>query len=217
MVRNNDSAKPNDINVAFDLDNTREIAGEDMENGRNMPILGHPTFPEKMTDIGNSKADEMITEPVPQDMNNNSDTVKVVAGDMEIQNGDTERVDVGNLDNSQVDYDCETQVTSVKWIKWEFPFEGSLKLNVDGASKGTSELFGGGMVVRDSSGQMILATSVLLDGLQMVRQNRLEEKQLMIESDSQILVQMVLGKVGVPWRIKGILEQIWQELKKMQF
>ncbi|CAK9183420.1 unnamed protein product [Ilex paraguariensis] len=40
MVSINDAANPNNTTVAFDLGNAREIGMEDMENGRNMLVLG---------------------------------------------------------------------------------------------------------------------------------------------------------------------------------
>ena len=43
----------------------------------------------------------------------------------------------------------------------------------------------------------------LLDGLKLILQHSLEEYQIVIESDSQVLVQMVLGRAEVPWRCKG--------------
>ncbi|CAK9167894.1 unnamed protein product [Ilex paraguariensis] len=48
-------------------------------------------------------------------------------------------------------------VTIVKWIKWEPPPGGMLKMNVDGASKGRSVLSGGGVVLRNQEGHVVFA------------------------------------------------------------
>lgn len=123
-------------------------------------------------------------------------------------------------------------VSNVKWIKWESPYDNMLKLNVDGASKGNSGLSGGGMVVRDCKGQLVTAAAAafygvgsnmmaeclaLLDGLTLIRQNGLEGHHFLIESDSQVLVQMVMGNAVVPWRLKGLLDQILKELETLNY
>ena len=53
--------------------------------------------------------------------------------------------------------------------------------------------------------------------LKLIKQHGLEEHQILIESDSQVLVQMVLRKVMVPWRLQIFLEQIWQLLDSLQY
>ncbi|CAK9188037.1 unnamed protein product [Ilex paraguariensis] len=103
----------------------------------------------------------------------------------------------------------------------EFPFKpwsqisGVLKLNVDEAAKGTQVFSGGGVVVRNQEGIFVLAGDcfygeglnmrgegmALLDGLRMYRSFGLEGYKLLIESDSQILVQMVLGRIEIPWSL----------------
>ena len=122
-------------------------------------------------------------------------------------------------------------LTKVKWISWDPPPESMMKLNVDGASKGSSGMSGGGMVLGNSAGQVVLAAAAfygegsnmnaecraLLDGLKLVLKHDLGMHQFLIESDSQILVQMVLKKVKVPWRLKNIMDQIWQMLGRLSF
>ena len=47
----------------------------------------------------------------------------------------------------------------VKWISWSLPPEGSLKLNIDGSSKGNPGLSGRGAVLRNHRGKFVLAGS----------------------------------------------------------
>ena len=39
----------------------------------------------------------------------------------------------------------------------------------------------------------------------------------MIESDSQVLVQMVLGKAEIPWKLRRVLGEIWELLGALPF
>lgn len=48
----------------------------------------------------------------------------------------------------------ERQNRVIKWIK---PNQGELKLNVDGASRGNPGLVGGGGILRDHEGNMVMA------------------------------------------------------------
>ena len=45
---------------------------------------------------------------------------------------------------------------SPRWVRWEWPPEGVMKLNVDGCSRGNPGLAGFGGLVRDDGGQWIL-------------------------------------------------------------
>ncbi|CAK9161173.1 unnamed protein product [Ilex paraguariensis] len=166
MVSINDSANPNDTTVAFDLGNAREIGMEDMKNGRDMPLLGQTIFSDKITDIGAFAADELITELVPQDMNNVCDIVNAVVRDIGFHKGDSVRVDVGTLDNSPMAFDCGNQDgdgTDIVDIRLEDP--------------------------------------ILPDH---------EDSLILVESDSQTLVQMVKGLAAIPWKLQDLLKRIKQ-------
>ena len=68
------------------------------------------------------------------------------------------------------------------------------------------------MILRNSKGHVVLATAAfygigsnmmaecmaMLDGLKLTRQYGLENNQFLVEFDSKMLVQMVLGKVEIP-------------------
>ncbi|CAK9175763.1 unnamed protein product, partial [Ilex paraguariensis] len=103
-------------------------------------------------------------------------------------------------------------------IKWEPPPDGTLTL----AAKGPTGLSGGGMVVRNSNGLIVVAAAsfydrgsnmlaeckALLEGIKLFLRHDLMNYQLLIESDSQVLVGMVLGKVKVPWKYKQFIDDI---------
>ncbi|CAK9166787.1 unnamed protein product [Ilex paraguariensis] len=97
------------------------------------------------------------------------------------------------------------------------PSYGILKLNIDGASKGNPGRSGGGAILRNSDGQMVLAGSyfygictnmeaeirALLNGISLMQEYGLQDYSLIIETDSKLLVDMVnkrlrfLGNFGV--------------------
>ncbi|CAK9149897.1 unnamed protein product, partial [Ilex paraguariensis] len=95
-------------------------------------------------------------------------------------------------------------MTKAIWIKCDPLPASALKLNVDGAAKGSSGLSGGGMINRDLEGHLLVAASsfyergintqvecmALLQGLKLIFRCNWESYQIYIESDSQILVQM---------------------------
>lgn len=125
----------------------------------------------------------------------------------------------------------ETISRQVKWIAWRFPEEGMLKLNIDGASKGNPGMSGGGVILRNSTGQLVLAgyyfyglcSSVeaemraLLDGLIMIRDFGLMEYSFLIESDSKLLVDMVKHNNQASWKFWSIIHQIRSILNSLDF
>lgn len=100
----------------------------------------------------------------------------------------------------------------LKAIKWICPPWPLFKLNTDGASK-TTRLSGGGGVIRDSKGDIILAFShyyetatsliaearALLDGLKYLR--IVSPGPAIIECDSKSLVQIINKETQCPWYI----------------
>ena len=79
------------------------------------------------------------------------------------------------------------------------------------------------MIIRNSLGHGVAAAAVfygegsnmnaecnaLLDGLHLIISHGLGLSHIFIESDSQILVQMVLKKAAIPWKLQKKMEQIW--------
>ncbi|CAK9161171.1 unnamed protein product [Ilex paraguariensis] len=192
MVSINDSANPNDTTVAFDLGNAREIGMEDMKNGRDMPLLGQTIFSDKITDIGAFAADELITEPVPQDMNNVCDIVNAVVRDIGFHKGDTVTVDVGTLDNSPMAFDCGIQDgdgTDIVDIRLEDPI-----LPDHEGNKVTIE-------------ENLAPLSNDMNDLNLV-EHGLSDSLILVESDSQTLVQMVKGLAAIPWKLQDLLKRI---------
>ncbi|CAK9155363.1 unnamed protein product [Ilex paraguariensis] len=106
--------------------------------------------------------------------------------------------------------------TKVKCMNWEPPAINKVKLNFDGTSK-QNGLSSGGMILRDSKGHVLLAAAAaygigsnmkaeclaLLDALKMIMHHGLGTSQLVLESDSQVLVNVALGVVEVPWLQAG--------------
>jgi len=91
---------------------------------------------------------------------------------------------------------------------------------VDGCSKGNSGSAGGGGVLRDHAGQMIMAFSAyfgfclnnsaealaLKTGLRWCLDHGFH--RVTVESDSRLIIQMVKGKINPPWQIKDDIKQI---------
>ncbi|CAK9158775.1 unnamed protein product, partial [Ilex paraguariensis] len=133
MMSINDAANPNNTTVDVDLGNAREIGMEDMENGRNMAVLGQIFSADKSTDIGASAADELITEPVPQDM-----------------------------------------------------------INAFNIKPGSAD---------DIKGKELLSELKIQNPFSLIIKHGLSSNQIVVESDSQTLVKMVMGLAAFPWRV----------------
>ncbi|CAK9141098.1 unnamed protein product, partial [Ilex paraguariensis] len=158
MVNIDNAANPNITTVDAEVGNARVIGMEDMENGRNMAVLGQTFSADKSPDIGASVADKLITDPVPQEMINvcniaNAALINDVVG-----------VEVGSLDISPMVVDCGNQ-------------EGDGTDNVG----------------------ISLESPILPDH---------ENSLILVESDSQILVQMVKGLAAIPWKLQDLLKRI---------
>lgn len=98
-----------------------------------------------------------------------------------------------------------------RWVLWESPPEGFVKLNVDGSSLGNPGPSGAGGVFRDSGGNVLRGfsyflgsrtnmeaeASALLEGMLLSTGYH----SLQVEMDSQVLMAMVNGKGRVPWKL----------------
>ncbi|CAK9179598.1 unnamed protein product [Ilex paraguariensis] len=108
------------------------------------------------------------------------------------------------------------------WMAWEYPSAGTLKMNVDGAAKGNPGPSGGGMVVRNECGGVVLAASffygvcsnmaaefkAMMDGLSMLVRGGLSVYHVWIESDSLVVVNTIKVLYQCSWPYLGILAQI---------
>ncbi|XP_012848325.1 PREDICTED: uncharacterized protein LOC105968242 [Erythranthe guttata] len=104
-----------------------------------------------------------------------------------------------------------------RWFRWEKPPLGLYKLNVDGSSK--EGLCAGGGIIRDGHGRLVAAfssfyghgsnnkgeLSALLDGLQVCQALRLSN--VIIESDSVIVVNAIQGRSSISWDLTYMLRQ----------
>ncbi|MQM00114.1 hypothetical protein Taro_032844 [Colocasia esculenta] len=106
-------------------------------------------------------------------------------------------------------------------VKWMHPSTGRLKLNVDGAFKLAIGGDGGGGILRDHEGSCVFAFATnyqkvisaldgearaLRDGLTLCcRKGFLD---IMVETDSQNLVQIVTGQMSHPWELTCIIQDV---------
>lgn len=112
----------------------------------------------------------------------------------------------------------------VRWIARPYNWA---KINCDGSSRGNPGHSGGGGLLHDHKGEMILAygnyygintslfakTKALCDGLEMANNNRIS--QLWVEVDSMVLYNMVMGHYAVPWNLSYIFRKIISLLPTM--
>ncbi|KAL6228073.1 hypothetical protein ACLB2K_002027 [Fragaria x ananassa] len=116
----------------------------------------------------------------------------------------------------------QTSCNSPPIIKWYPPPESVNKLNFDGSVHNNSATTAG-VVVRDSLGQSILAGSkklgvsnvlvveaqALREGLlQLHHHHRFNSQALIIEGDSEILIEVLNGRMKCLWRIKVLVHDI---------
>lgn len=106
---------------------------------------------------------------------------------------------------------------SIRVLLWEKP--RSFCLNVDGSSLSTG-VAGGGCVLRGQSGDVLFAASKLLGvatnvqaeimaleyGLSLCQEKGFRDIQ--VDTDTMLLVQMLQGKAPQPWRHRHILARI---------
>ncbi|XP_042954714.1 uncharacterized protein LOC122291135 [Carya illinoinensis] len=110
-----------------------------------------------------------------------------------------------------------------RMIKWTVSDVGMLKLNVNGESCGNLGMLGGGGVIWDSQGRVLVgfahlygqATNTivecraLLDGLRLCRSLGLRD--LLVESDSTVVVGWMASGISKYW----FLWDFWEEVKML--
>ncbi|XP_077251044.1 uncharacterized protein LOC143890293 [Tasmannia lanceolata] len=98
---------------------------------------------------------------------------------------------------------CRPRIQKDCWILWKRPPKGTLKLNIDGASKGNPGEAGGGGVIRNEKSTVILAFSLYYEkGSNMVAETRallnglrcckaFNMSKIIVESDSKVLIDLI--------------------------
>ncbi|MQM19707.1 hypothetical protein Taro_052717 [Colocasia esculenta] len=129
--------------------------------------------------------------------------------------------------DSTVKDNLNARIPSV--VRWFTPPSGRLKLNVDGAFKSTSGEAGGGGIVRDQNGNMLCAFAhsyhglnsslaaealAMRDGISMCCRNGISE--VMIETDSHNLVQIMTAQQACQWDLACILQDITAKTQILQ-
>lgn len=106
----------------------------------------------------------------------------------------------------------------IRCIKWIKPIK--YKLNTDGCSKGNPGKAGGGGILRNERGHLITAyaeyfgecsnnmseAKAILFGIEWCLDKGFTN--ILVESDSMLIINMINGKAKTPWQIKHIIEDI---------
>ena len=107
-------------------------------------------------------------------------------------------------------------------VRWHAPSGGFMLLNTDGCSKGNPGPSGGGGVLRDSAGQVLVGysaflgvnTSLRAEALALLTGLRLcvhkGYTQVRVQSDSLVLVGILQRRFQCPWHIRREVAHIWQ-------
>ncbi|KAM3247581.1 hypothetical protein P3L10_009348 [Capsicum annuum] len=110
------------------------------------------------------------------------------------------------------------QIGINKLIRWKKSTSGWLKLNTDGSSKGNPSSVGGGGIIRNSEVVLAFAENygicsnnvaeakAILQGIKIYISMRLSN--VIIEADSQIIIDMMNNKMKPPWKIYYIIDQL---------
>lgn len=112
-------------------------------------------------------------------------------------------------------------------MRWIAPPRNWAKLNCEGSSRGNPGHSGGGDLLRDYKGEMILTygnyygistslyavNKVLCDGLEMANSKRLSH--LWVEVDSMLLYNTVMSFCVVPWHLSYLFRKIISLLPAM--
>ncbi|XP_070055486.1 uncharacterized protein [Nicotiana tomentosiformis] len=140
---------------------------------------------------------------------------------------------VWNIDKSWIEmcYHVERakQLVSSHIVRWNKPQEGWLKLNVDGCSKGNPGSSSRDGIIRDNVRFFVLAyagyygessnnlaeAKAILHGLNLCISRGFWH--IIMESDSQLMVNLINNKMKAPWQIKDIIDQIIELFSRGNF
>ena len=124
------------------------------------------------------------------------------------------------------DYFDNSKVIRRKQTNWKPPITTQFKLNLDGTTRGGKVVVGS--VLRDDDGEVLLLYSgnigrgknnmfeaiALLWGLQVIKDMQI--KDITIEGDSKIIIDMVKGVSQLSWTIQTIITNIRQLLEGLE-
>lgn len=115
-----------------------------------------------------------------------------------------------------------------KECKWTPPPQDWIKLNFDGASRGNPGIAGLGFILRDHKGQWLAQrakplghTTNNLAELEAVKEgltlcNRINIRKLIIEGDSQIILNALRKRTTPNWRINSSLEEAIKKIDNIE-
>lgn len=115
-----------------------------------------------------------------------------------------------------------------KECKWTPPPQDWIKLNFDGASRGNPGIAGLGFILRDHKGQWLAQrakplghTTNNLAELEAVKEgltlcNRIKIRKLIIEGDSQIILNALRKRTTPNWRINSSLEEAIKKIDNIE-
>ncbi|KAH0777307.1 hypothetical protein KY290_008718 [Solanum tuberosum] len=116
----------------------------------------------------------------------------------------------------------------VTQIKWEFPLEGWIKYNTDGASRGNPGLSSYAFCLRDEKGDLIHAegasinntTNTVAEAKAILEASKHCKQALynkiIIQTDSMLLYKVLGGQWESPWIIRDMIEEIKTNLVNIQ-
>lgn len=116
----------------------------------------------------------------------------------------------------------EKDVPKVKWTKvlWEFPPEGWIKYSTDGASRGNPGLSSYAYCLRDEKGDLLFAKCDIIDNTYNIvaearaileackHSKQAQHNQVIIQTDSMLMLKILEDKWAVPWSIAGMVAEI---------
>ncbi|XP_060182117.1 uncharacterized protein LOC132611756 [Lycium barbarum] len=114
-------------------------------------------------------------------------------------------------------------------VYWHKPSPNWIKLNVDGCSKGNPGSAGGGGIIRDHTGKMIKAfvefygqcsnnvaeANAIWKGVNICKDFGLP--RVVVESDSLLIINILNGRLKLPWKIREIMSKIMRDTSHGEF
>ncbi|XP_060194967.1 uncharacterized protein LOC132624163 [Lycium barbarum] len=116
-------------------------------------------------------------------------------------------------------------------VNWRPPDRGWIKCNTDGAARGNPGRGSWGFCLRNENGDLIAAKAkeltnpastntqaeamAILQAIKYVEEKQFQ--QILIETDSLLLMNCILKIWEVPWQIIEVVEEIWKRMQNRTF